>query len=537
MVRPAHGSAWRGEAAVVASFVGVIAAYREVIPYWDAKSYFDCITLATQQPFSLLNFRCVGHPSILYLFVLGLTQYIARWSVWPMYAINALLGAASIVAFHRLLGLLFPQRPDGEYAVVTALYAFAPLFVVHAVFLNIDFPMTALFVVFLYFVLAGRYWSASVAAVATMFTKEIGAAAYAVTVVAYVVAFTLRAQAPWGDRLARLRAQWPLAVPAVAVAMFVAVSRWRDGSSSWLGAYLPVAVILDRVDFYLNTNLADPGIRAYLADMFILNWQWVYALVVVAAGCAAFLRPPASRDTRVATEGTAAFLVLVTAGLAYAVTRYRVYNNARYVLIVAPVLVLAFYHALLSLRASRPVRLVVVCVMAAFVLVSNFRTIDPVSKRVFGTFPFGSHALLDLPSFVGGPRLDSIVYNFESLQFHYLLTDVMLDLRPTYRTVLFMGDTTYNFPPHVDGRSYKLTLDPSHAIPLSILAGDGDVMPEALRSHNLREGDRFFYMAFANADNHQLRLLRDRYPVVATKQYDRSGYTLDVFTFEFTSGP
>jgi len=99
-----------------------------------------------------------------------------------------------------------------------------------------------------------------------------------------------------------------------------------------------------------------------------------------------------------------------------------------------------------------------------------------------------------------------------------------------------VGDGTYNFPPAVDGRTFDLTLDPTHALPLSILSGDGDVESSVLRAHHLKDGDRFFYLAFANVDNHQLRLLRNRYAVERTRQYNRNGYTLDVHTFRFTAG-
>ncbi len=133
--------------------------------------------------------------------------------------------------------------------------------------------------------------------------------------------------------------------------------------------------------------------------------------------------------------------------------------------------------------------------------------------------------------------MDSIVYNLESLQFDGLLNDVMRDLRPAPDTVFFMGDTTYNFPPKVDARSYEVTVDPSRALPLSVLSGDGDVPKDALRKHVKGDGDQFFYLAFANADNHQLRLLLQLYPLVRTKQYDRNGYTLDVYTFRFAAMP
>jgi hypothetical protein len=100
-----------------------------------------------------------------------------------------------------------------------------------------------------------------------------------------------------------------------------------------------------------------------------------------------------------------------------------------------------------------------------------------------------------------------------------------------------MGDTTYNFPAPVDQDSYALTLDPARALPLSILSGDGDVQRGELRKHLTGDGERFFYMAFANADNHQLRMLLERYPLSRTTSYERSGYKLDVYTFWFSSTP
>ncbi len=240
---------------------------------------------------------------------------------------------------------------------------------------------------------------------------------------------------------------------------------------------------------------------------------------LIAAMCAMVLRTGEARQDRVAVAGSGRFLALVLAGLVYVVTRYRGYNNARYVLIVSPILILLAYRAMLSVCTNGAVRRVLLSGAAALVLLSNFRTLDVGSKLVFGTFNFGSHALLDMQSLIGGLKLDSIVYNLESLQFHYLWSDVMQDLRPAPHTVFFMGDTTYNFPSPVDEHSYALTLDPARALPLSILSGDGDVQRGELRKHVTGDGERFFYVAFANADNHQLPMLLERYPLIRTTSY------------------
>ena len=111
----------------------------------------------------------------------------------------------------------------------------------------------------------------------------------------------------------------------------------------------------------------------------------------------------------------------------------------------------------------------------------------------------------------------------------------MRDLRPRYGSVLLMGNAIYNFPADVDGRDYTLTANPAHAVPFWIAIGD--VSRDAIASHVRSDGELFFYIAFANADNVQLQELLKKYPLVGTKKYDRYGYTLDVYTFRFSFTP
>ena len=514
-------------------FAAIIALYSDFVPYTDAEVYAGCISDAVQKPFDLLNFRCVGHASIAYLLVLGLAQRLSPWTVSLAYAANAFLGAASIMAFHGLIRRLLPDRPSVEYGLVTALYAFMPVFVVHAIFLNMDYGVTAFFVLFLYFLVAGRFWLAGVFAVATMFSKEVGAAGYAAAVGAYV-AFVLGAGLPRPERLERLRLAAPLVVAPLTLAAYLVDAQMLSPGASWLSAYLPLGVVPDRLDAFLTVTPANPGIRSFLADIFILNYQWLYTAIVIAAALREFVRRTKGRRENPTAPGVALFLSLMLGSLVYAVSRYRDFNNVRYGLIVSPVLIALFYQALISVFRSQRHRQWFLGVTALLVFLSNFRTIDVVSKGVFGTFPFGSHALLDMPSIIGGPKLDCLVYNLESLEFGYLLRDMMRDVRPPPGAVFFIGNPTYFFPPKVDARSYALTRDPSHALPLSILYRAADASQDALRQH-LGGADRFFYMAFPNVDNDLLQLLRKDYALVREKRYERSGYAFDLYTFGFRS--
>lgn len=523
----------RGLVAVVAVFIAIVAAHLDAIPFWDGKNYLRCVETAVNTRFSVFNFRCFGHPSVVYLALWGVTQYARPWSPAPIYAVNAIVGAGSIVAFDALVRRLFPNQEDVEYTLVTALYALAPLFVAHAIFLNLDFGTTAFAVLFLYFLIAGRFWMAGASGVALIFTKETGLAVCAVTTSAYLAAFVFQPGRSWGERAAVLRSHGPLLVVPLALVLYLVVAVvMRHEPGGWVGSYLPVQAVPDAFDAILNTNLADASMRSFVADIFLLNFQWLYTVAVAASLCAAVIRVDPGQRDRTSVPRRGVFIGLALAGLVYIVTRYRFSNGARYVLVASPLLLIAFYHALLALFTSRWIRAGYLVVAVVLVFVSNFRSIDVVSRAFFGTIPFGSHRILNMTSLSGGLNLDSIVYNLEFLQLQYLFGDMVEDVRPRPGHVLLMGNAIYNFPPDVDGRDYRLTANPAHALPLFVAMGD--VSREVIASQLRRDGDLFHYVAFANADNAQLRSLLATYEVVATKTYNRFGYTLDLYTFRFT---
>ena len=345
-------------ALVALLFAGIVASHWDFVPYWDAKGYFDCIAHATQTAFSLQNYRCFGHTTIAYLLPLAFTQSLAPWNLPLTYAANALLGLASIAAFQALLGRLFPGRSAVEYALVTALYALAPLFVVHAIFLNLDYGMTAYFVLFLHFLIARRVWPASVFAIALVLSKETGAAVFAAAIAAYAIAFVIRGQVWREAPLRELRAHAPLLAVPLALAAYMVASHLTQpdiaSGGSWMSSYAVVSMLHDPLSA-LSINPADAGIRSLLADLFVLNYQWIYTVVLVAAVCATVARTDAAGRARAAgAAGNVLFLSLLLVGLVYVVTRYRDYNNARYVLVALPVLVALFYRALLIDGDKRP---------------------------------------------------------------------------------------------------------------------------------------------------------------------------------------
>src|SRR4029077_13952844 len=118
-------------------------------------------------------------------------------------------------------------------------------------------------------------------------------------------------------------------------------------------------------------------------------------------------------------------------------TRYETYLNVRYLLPIAALLILSFAVGFLILCARPFVRVVVLGFAFLLVLGSAFRTIDPVSRALWGTFPFGRHPLLALTSWNNeccGFSRDQLVYNLEYLQFDRIETLIFRDLRPNTTT-------------------------------------------------------------------------------------------------------
>src|SRR5262245_8268383 len=250
-----------------------------------------------------------------------------------MYATNAALGAASIAAFHRLLGVCFPGRDQVERTLVTALYALAPLWVAHAIFLNLDYAATVFYVLFLSCLFARRFWWANVWAIALIFSKETGGAAWGVTMAAYVIAFVPVGRASGSERLAMLRSHALLLVAPLTLLTYLAlIAALRPDPAGWLNSYAPVGVIHDSWDAVLNTNLADSGFRSFLVDIFVLNFQWLYAVVIVITLGASLVRHEPRDREAAGLPRLGVFLALALIGLVYITTRFRPTNAPRYLL-------------------------------------------------------------------------------------------------------------------------------------------------------------------------------------------------------------
>ena len=104
-----------------------------------------------------------------------------------------------------------------------------------------------------------------------------------------------------------------------------------------------------------------------------------------------------------------------------------------------PLLLGVWYVAVVRLHLRPGVRRAVLGTYAALLAVSAMRTVDPVSRWLWGTFRFGSHQMLDMTSLTGeccGTGRDQLAYSLEFTRFHDLTDSVVTALVRDTATVI-----------------------------------------------------------------------------------------------------
>jgi hypothetical protein len=267
----------------------------------------------------------------------------------------------------------------------------------------------------LLFLYSGRFFFAALAGVLMVFTKESGFMVYGVSVFLYVPLVLIKGSLAWKDKKKFLYMITVLTIPIVLFVIYMYMTPKTQIGDSWLDG------ILKMLKFYI----VDPVIAAQLVSLLVLNFNWILT-GIIAAGFILFVVNYLKRLRIEAGLGfyDRIYFYLLFILFVYFLTRIPMWNNPRYMLPVYPVLVILFADAVSILFKKR--QAVVTCIIAVVLVlqcVSSFRTIDPVSKSVMGTFKFGSHEMLGMTSFKGGSGFygrDQLVYNFEFTEIHYL---------------------------------------------------------------------------------------------------------------------
>jgi hypothetical protein len=451
---------------VVVVLVLILWPERAYVPIWDGRVYADCAVSAAQHGLSMLSLRCAGHPSQGYAVFLALSQMVRLGDVRLLFAVNALLGIGALLCIRLLLEKLFPDRTNARALdLLTLACAVHPVVLSTLLQVNIDFGVYVFFFAALAALVWRRYALAAVAGVLLCFSKETGTLVYALMIALWGL-YEWMPEADVSARFRRLRPMWPLTVPLALFALHVATfTGARHESAIWKQGWKRSAL-----DGFVWFDFSEPIFRSYAAGILVLGFMWVVTAVIGAdliAGGLRMARRRGGREVPGTDRRLLSYLTVLTAITAYVLTSFRTWSNLRYFALLYPLLIILSFAALVRLRAGPALRMTALAIITGLFGFAAFRSADPLSRVVYGTFPIGERVMYRMSSITGegsGPGRDQLVYNLEFTGFHHVQNALFRNIQPNAQTVIATARlTNWELFSPLDSGTFERTLSPGHS--------------------------------------------------------------------------
>lgn len=448
---------------IAVAFVIILVPELGYVPVWDGYVYTRCAMDAAASGITMESLRCAGHPSQGYAFFLALSQLARPGSIVLIHLTDVALGVLALGCFRLVLARAFPAREHArQLDLLTLACAVHPVLLSTLLQVNVDFGVYVFFFASLAAVMYRKFGWAAVAGTLLCFSKETGVLAFA------LIAGLFAASEVIGDAgalRARLRRLVPtLAILAIPLALFAVHLAWWNAvhgrSAVWKHGWQ--AGPIDGFNFF---DLSEPVFLSYAAGILLLGFGWVLTAILggdlAVAGVRMARRQP-DRDVPGADRRALAFLTLLTVLLGYLLTSFRTWSNLRYFALLYPLLALLGFAALLRLGISARMRGTVVGVIAGLFLLASYRSVDPVSRIVYGTFSTGERQMYRMASITGefgGPGRDQLVYNLEFTGYHHVQNRLFGILKPTEQTVIAAPRSlSWNIWSPLDPGSFRRTM-------------------------------------------------------------------------------
>ncbi len=505
---------------IFAGLVIIMIPLTDFRPLLDGNVYLSCISSAVSQPFNIFNFRCVDHISIAYILLLSISQYIIPHSNPLIFVTNILLATCTSAALYGILRIL-TRSGHFETCLATAIFAFSPVYVANIFEATLDFGLVSFFTIYIFFLLKRSYLVACLFAVAMSFTKETGIVLYLGSTFIYFWMFLIKNGLCWNEKIKAMRRAAILIIPIVLLIIYyLLLARevppdklfWQAGK-------------INLIHIALNFRLTSGPMLAYFANLFVLNFSWIFTISLLLL---IFFAPRRIRLIIPVTRRAYVYFFLWNFIFSlYLITRVDFFfsNIPRYVLVAYVLLFILFYHIQNIIIASARWRLSLLCSILLLILTSNFRTIDPISKQIYGTYAFGKHQVLNMSRFIG-INGDAFVYNLEFTKLFYLVNVMAQDMHIANDSLVFIGDQYIWWPVRVENNGISTKYS------IKLINDIKDMNPEILvkKYHN---PDSFFFIDFPNFNNTKnLNYLLKNYKMINVKMYDIDGYHLIGYVFQ-----
>lgn len=369
---------------------------------WDGELYRQACK--AMDIHSLSSLGAYGHLSQAYGSLYYLIYIVLNNTELSMAAMNILLFGGSILGYYLLLTYWMKDNHKLICLLGTAIYAFSPFLLGMVNYYSLDYMTLCMFVWVICFAVRGKWILHFIAALLFIFTKEPAIVIYG----AFCLGTVLK---DWrkdkGYRLAirlkRLfrRYQYYLMIlsGSLWVITYVLIGGWSGGDGGF------------------ELSLSYMGNK--LKVLYLLNFNWLMVIVVLLGILVSILR---RKRGRINSEVWIPLLCSLMAFTLFSLF-FRTVNHTRYSAVCPVILYLLAFDTVasfirnpenvLSLRKKRKSEAGAMGVMALLMLVSSYRTVDPVSLFCFERIPTGKQEMITTGASSIG---DSMIYNKQMLR-------------------------------------------------------------------------------------------------------------------------
>lgn len=506
----------------LAIFIAIGIPYIDLAPSFDGSLYVKCILKNVSQPFDLWSFDCFNHPSMLYLFLVSIPQYLSYRNLHLLNGVVLIIGSFSLISFYLLSKKLLPIK-SRELLAFTLIYALYPIGWGAFTVFSPDYGCMAISVIYLSTLVYQRQIISLLIGTLLVLTKEQGIMAYTIITSTYFIFYQLDLSKKQAlpRFFSSLITHWYQFFPAIVIITYYSIKSFSGRSLFW-GNHADSSLLT----MFLSFDLASPVTLTQLTDMFVLNFTWLMSFFII-CGLLLVIRQlfiTKSLSGNKLLNTTIGFSFVSVVMMTYMLTRYKTFTNTRYLVIIYPILLLLFAALLFKFVRTPKVRIVILSVFVSLNFASLYRTSDPVSKMIFGTFSFGGHELLSKTSLTKeccGNGRDQLAYNLEYIQMFRLEEKVYRELGVKHDDVIVIADSDY--PPG----KWQLWAE-SHRRSIAVA---GVLSPRYLNvtSALTTKPAKFIYLSFPTYDNqHYKQRLSSVYDRETSKIVRLNEYHMEV---------
>ncbi len=499
----------------------LVAPYWFSLPVWDGQAFVECVRGAAHETFQWQNFLCYAHPTLFFVTLFAIPEYYFPGSVFLMHTLMFVLGAASVLAFSALCRLFFPTASRLFRSLCVMLFALQPVIVSNLIDYNFDSGVTIFFVILLALLLHGHEKWAVLVGIMMVFTKESGVMLYGLTLIGF-----------WMFSVRTAHHFLPAALKAGLRRFWLLLPLFLYGFHELLQHHLGNTLLHDDtapgalLHAMLSIDLLHERFLTFLTEILLFQFTWFQTAITLCGLLLWFWQRDIGRKStkHAASVGFIAFLYLT--GI-YSLTRYVPYNNVRYLMPLFPLGILLFSESALAIGRKGKVSVALLMVAVILSGVSMFRSVDPVSAELLGTFLFGSHQMYALGTkddccLMGR---DQLAYNLEYRKLFTLQDRAFQRIRPGSGTIIaFPPDAYRSHRDPIDPVTFRRTWSPTGFFPVYLLIDDIPMMDTPPKE--------FSFIDFPNLpDDAAKAAVEERYDIAISERISDGGYSIGLIRY------